>query len=104
MSVILITEANKIFKGDILKGNGKRVNVDGRVAVSNYMRINLKMKFHRIGEILNKDHSLIVYYVKSHNDLYKYNSDYKVKYDLLTVVHRYANLYCNPCVYPLKLN
>lgn len=104
MGDIVIKEANKIFGSDILNGGPKRIHTDGRVAVSNYLRHNLKMTLFKIGDILDRKHCSIIHYIKLHDNLYRYDLEYKEKYDRLTLVNRRSKLICNPCIYPLNLN
>jgi chromosomal replication initiation ATPase DnaA len=101
---ILIKEANKIFKCDLLASSQVRNNVDGRVAVSYYLRIHSKTTFQKIGDLLKKDHGTIMHYMKLHDNLYRYNSEYKNKYDKLTVTHKYSKLFCNTCVFQFNKN
>lgn len=104
MGDIVIKEANKIFGSDILSGSRKRVHTDGRTAVSNYFRNNLGMPYQKIGRILKRKHCSIISSVRLHESLYKYDHEYKNKYDQLTVIHQYSKIICNTCVYPFNLN
>lgn len=58
-----------------------------------------------IGNLIDKDHVMVIYYLKTHTQLYKYDIDYKLKYDKL----KYDKLkepiinkrwLCNQCTYP----
>lgn len=95
----LIREANNVFGCNLLLVSRKRNNVDGRVAVSYYLRIYYKMTFQKIGALFGKEHGIIMHYVRLHKTLYKYNMEYRTKYNQMTMTHNYSRLLCNPCFY-----
>ncbi|MES2864104.1 MAG: hypothetical protein V4666_08300 [Bacteroidota bacterium] len=102
MEEILIREVNDIFSCDVSIETRERKNVDGRVAISYFLRQNSKNSFAKIGGLFNKHYATVMHYVKSHDNLYKFNTNYKTKYDQMST--RYKSLMCRTCVYPLNLN
>lgn len=83
MTNLTIQEVNRIFECDILTAGRKQNNVSGRIAIANHFRSTTAFKLADIGRILNKDHATISHYLKIHDIYYKYDSDYRKKYDRL---------------------
>lgn len=104
MGEIIIKDANEIFGCDLMENNRKRQNVDGRSAVCHYMRNTYGFRFQKIADFFNKSVWSIMHTVKLHEDLYKYNVDYRIKYDKLIEKHNISKLICNTCVYPFNIN
>lgn len=103
MKEIIIKEINRVFKCNLLSTNRKRNNVNGRFAVSHYLRTHEKMTLVSIGNSINKDHASILHYLKQHNDLYKYDRNYKYLYDQIIIAEKPEKWLCNECIYPLKI-
>lgn len=80
MEELIIREINAIFKCDILAENRLQNNVDGRIAFSQYMRINSDLSLQKIGDKINKNHATIIHHLKSHKQLFRYNKEYREKY------------------------
>lgn len=80
----MINEINKVFEADILAKNRKQDNVFARIAYANIMR-NSGKSFQQIGKEINKGHATIMYYCEQHDQLYRFNFDYKYRYDLIQI-------------------
>lgn len=104
MKEIIISEIDRVFKCDLLAISRKQNNVNGRIAVSNYLRAHEKMTLVSIGNCLNKDHASIIHYLKQHADLYKYDRNYKYLYDKIVMPEKPKKWLCNECIYPLNTN
>lgn len=104
MGEIIIKDANKIFECDLTANNRKQETIDGRAAVCNYLRNTYGMRFQKIADLFNKTSATIMHAVTLHNNLYKHNTDYRKKYDMLIATHQYSKLFCNPCVFQLIKN
>jgi hypothetical protein len=77
----LIIRINNIFNCDVNSISRVRENVNGRVALGNFLRIDNKLSLESTGEIINKTHATIIHYCKLHKDLYEYDKNYKIQYD-----------------------
>lgn len=80
---IIIKEVNRIFECDLMADNRKPNNINGRIAISSFIRSFSNLTTSEIGHILNKDHASICYYSKKHILYYRYDKDYRKKYDKL---------------------
>lgn len=78
----MIQETNQIFKADVMAKNRLQHNVFSRIAYANFMYKKGKT-LQSIGKEIKKHHASIIYYCKQHEQLYKYDQDYKLKYDQL---------------------
>ncbi len=101
---IIIKDANKIFNCNVMVPHRKRNAIDGRTAVSNYLRNTYGMTFQKIADAFGKTAGTIMHAVKLHDNLYKHNVDYRTKYDLLISVHDHSKLFCNTCVFQFNKN
>jgi hypothetical protein len=77
----LIIRINNIFNCDVNSISRVRENVNGRVALGNFLRIKKAMSLERTGELINKTHATIIHYCKLHLDLYEYDKIYRIQYD-----------------------
>jgi len=102
MKEIMKQEVNRVFKCDVNHHSRLRTHVYGRIALSNWLRFNTKMTLMAIGEELKKGHDTIIHYLKEHDNLYKYDSDYRLKYDQLKQNSNTTRWLCNWCEYPLN--
>lgn len=103
MEEIMIPQVNRVFSCDVKKKSRLRTHVFGRIAISNYLRYNSKMTLMEIGNLIEKDHVMIIYYLKTHIQLYKYDLDYRLKYDRLKEPIINKRWICNQCTYPFKI-
>jgi len=78
----MIQETNKIFNADVMAKSRKQNHVFARIAYSKTQR-NQGRTLQSIGEEIGKGHDIIIYYCIQHEQLYKFDPDYKQKYDLL---------------------
>jgi len=101
MKEIIIEKVNKIFECDSMSNTRKREVVYGRIAASNYLRMRYKYTFQKIADIYGKTHATIIHYLKQHEALYKYDKEYKEKYNQVTGYNHNERWLCNWCEYPL---
>ena len=78
----MIKETNKIFNADILSRSRKQHHVFSRIAYSKIMR-NYGKTLENIADEIGRNHASIIYYCKQHEQLYKFDQDYKLKFDQL---------------------
>jgi hypothetical protein len=76
----LITMINESFKCDVLDASRLRENVTGRFAISKYLKEEYNYTLKRTGSILNKNHGTIISYLKQHDNLMNYDSEYLKNY------------------------
>lgn len=101
MKELVIHHTNRVFKCDVKNESRERKFVYARIALSHYLRHNLKMTLADIGIVIGKIHCTIIHYLKEHDQLYKYDSDYREKYDKLKSLSNTKRWLCNWCVYPI---
>jgi chromosomal replication initiation ATPase DnaA len=99
MKEIIINQVDRVFNCNALSTLRKRENVNGRIATSFYLRSVEKLSLKKIGQIINKDHSSVIHYIKQHESLYLYEKEYKSLFDKLTKIENTKQLLCNQCVY-----
>jgi len=63
----------------VFSENRKRELVMARVVIGRLLRMNTKMTYSKIGELLNRDHSSVVYYVNLFEDEMQFNEWFKSK-------------------------
>jgi len=78
----MIQEINKIFNADILAKSRKQNNVFAKIAYAKIMRLKGK-KLQAIGNEIGKTHDTIIYYCIQHDQLYKFDRDYKIMFNQL---------------------
>ena len=98
-----IAKVNRIFNCDIMAENRKGNNVLGRIALSSFFRNNLKMTFQSIADETYKTHATIMHHCREHESLFKYNKDYKNKYNELTQNEIIPLILCKPCNFNIKI-
>jgi len=79
----MIQEINKIFNADLMAKSRKQNNVFARIAYSKTQR-NQGRTLQSIGEEIGKGHDTIIYYCIQHEQLYKFDQDYKIRFNQLT--------------------
>ena len=99
MKEIIINQVNRIFSCNTLSTSRKRDNVNGRIASSFYLRYVEKLSLEKIGEIINKNHSSVIHYLKQHESLCLYDKEYKRLYSKLTKIESPKQWLCNQCIY-----
>jgi len=57
-----------------------RQNVYARHAAANFLNKTIDLTLTYCGEVLNKDHATIIHSVREHENLYKYDKEYRFKY------------------------
>ena len=102
MKEISIKEVNRIFKCNVLEPGRKQTNVNGRIAIANHIRSTKRLKIAEIGKILNKDHATISHYLRIHEYYYKYDVNYRIRYDALSKPKVYHREFC--CYTMLEFN
>lgn len=102
MKELMIGIVNRVFDCDVNNESRERKFVYSRIALSHYLRHNSKMTLADIGIVIGKIHSTIIHYLKEHDQLYKYDSDYREKYDKLKSLPNTNRWLCNLCVYPIN--
>lgn len=91
---LIIKKTNKCYSADIMAKNRIRSNVYARIAFGNYCRTVLQMTSSKVGSVLNKNHATILHYQKEHDSLYKYDKEYREKYNELTGVNKPKRWLC----------
>ena len=79
----IIRNINKSLNIDILQETRKREVVEGRVIFSKLMHLQNRHSLAKIGSFLNKDHSLIVHYLKVHDNLFETDKNYQKTFRLI---------------------
>lgn len=102
MTEIIIPEINKIFQCDIMASNRKQNNVDGRIAFSQFMRINSDLSLQKIGNEINKDHSTIIHHLKTHIQLMRFNKEYREKYKQIGLYSGFKRWLCIECEFKIR--
>jgi len=98
----IIAETDRIFNCNSLSKIRKNRNVNGRVAISNYLRNYSNMTFHQISNILKKNHSSIIHYIKMHERFYTYDKQYKSNYDNLIELYPKPSNEQDQCIFIMK--
>lgn len=80
----IIRNINKSLNIDILETTRKREVVEGRVIFSKLMHLQNRYSLAKIGSFLNKDHSLIVHYLKVHDNLFATDKNYQRNFRLIS--------------------
>jgi len=99
MRELIINQVNRVFKCDALSNNRYRENVNGRIAISYYLRMHEKMTLMGIARILKKDHASVIHYLKQHQSLFKYDKEYKTLYSQIIVNDKPKQWLCNECTH-----
>ena len=102
MTEIIIPEINKIFQCDIMASNKQQNNVDGRIAFSQYMRINSDLSLQKIGKIIGKGHATIIHHLKNHKQLIRFNKDYREKYKQIGLYSGLKRWLCVECEFKIR--
>lgn len=103
MKEIIVEKVNRIFDCNSMSNTRKQEVVYSRIAASNYLRFRYKFTFQKIADLYGKTHATIIYYLKQHESLYKYDKIYKEKYDQVTGYNYKQRWLCNWCEYPLTI-
>ena len=82
----IIRNINKSLNIDILQETRKREVVEGRVIFSKLMHLQNRHSLAKIGSFLNKDHSLIVHYLKVHDNLFETDKKYQKTFRLISEI------------------
>ncbi len=90
--ILLKKDIDKTFKTNINRKSRKRDVVNGRIAFSYIARTHLKKSFRVAGEFIKKDHSSIIHYVKTFDDLYQYDKEFKDTFDKIEIESYYQGL------------
>lgn len=99
---LLIREIDFKFNCDILSKSRVRKNAFGRIAFGAVMRKKTMLSLDAIGKIINKDHATVLYYTKEHENLYKWDSDYKEKFDSLMMPIKSKRYLCKENQFKIK--
>jgi len=65
---------------DLMANNRFRQNVYARHAAANYLNKTVDLSLQYCGTVLNKYHATIIHSVREHESLYKYDKEYRFKY------------------------
>lgn len=85
---VISFETLKLFWEEYVKANNigdsrERSNVIHRQAFMHIARNNVSLPLQRIGRLLGKDHSTVIYACRVHEGNYKYDGDYRMIWDNL---------------------
>ena len=80
----IIRNINKSLNIDVLETTRKREVVEGRVIFAKLMHLQNRYSLAKIGSFLNKDHSLIVHYLKVHDNLFETDKNYQRNFRLIS--------------------
>ena len=80
----IIRNINKSLNIDVLETTRKREVVEGRVIFAKLMHLQNRYSLAKIGGFLNKDHSLIVRYLKVHDNLFATDKNYQKTFRLIS--------------------
>jgi chromosomal replication initiation ATPase DnaA len=76
-----IRNINSYFKvSDCLTNNRKRPNVEARAALAYFLNKKKELTLQYTGNIIGKDHATVMYLVRLHIDICRYNRNYQNKY------------------------
>ena len=100
MKELIEPEVNRIFECDIKLKSRLRVNVFGRMAFCNYLKENVVITITDMARYLKMNHATVIYYLKEHKQLYKYDADYRKRYDRLKTPTVEKTGFCNLCILP----
>jgi chromosomal replication initiation ATPase DnaA len=76
----LIKQINKHYNTDVQSTARYLDIVTAKKALCYYMRIVKKCTFQETANLLNLNHATVIHHVEKHNNLYKYDSEYRNKY------------------------
>ena len=82
----IIRNINKSLNIDVLETTRKREVVEGRVIFAKLMHLQNRYSLAKIGGFLNKDHSLIVHYLKVHDNLFATDKNYQKTFRLISEI------------------
>lgn len=102
MKELVLKQVNRIFNCDILDSRRKQDNVYGRIAFATYLRSIRKITVVEIAEFLKKSHPNVCHYIRTHNDCYKYNTDYRKKYNILVNIKPHKRKICRRTVFEFR--
>ena len=80
----IIRNINKSLNIDVLETTRKREVVEGRVIFAKLMHLQNIYSLAKIGSFINKDHSLIVHYLKVHDNLFETDKNYQKTFRLIS--------------------
>jgi hypothetical protein len=106
----LLKNINFYLDIDILKKTRKREVVEGRVIFAKIMHTNNKYTLEKIGGFISKDYSTIIHYLKLHDSLFKHDSNYRKKFNLInekikpTFFVSQTLRKLKPCYYDIRRN
>lgn len=78
----MIQEINKVFNANVLSRSRQQHHVFSRIAYSKIMR-NKGNTLELISGKISRNHSTVIYYLRQHEQLYRFDQDYKLKFDQL---------------------
>ena len=80
---LLCIQSNKVFQGDCFEKSRKRENVNARMAVCVILNEKKFYTLQKIASLFNLNHEMVLYYQKKHNDLIKFNREYRILFNTL---------------------
>jgi len=83
MIELICAQANRIFNGDCFSKSRKRENVNARIAISVILRDKKFYTLQTIASLFDLNHEMVLYYQKKHDELIKFNREYRILYDSL---------------------
>ena len=77
----VVSDESGIPSSKIASNVRDRNLVDARRVVSVILRDSHQIVYNKIGNLLGLEHASIIHYVRGHDNLYKYDRDYRLLFD-----------------------
>ena len=95
-TIIRVLEKASGFNYETLRSKSRKEEINiARNILGVLLRQEYNIRFKRIGQIVNRDHSSVVYYCKSWEGNYKCWPDYKRLFDKCTNIMKTQNIITN---------
>ncbi len=80
----IVTNVFGISKQEMISRTRKRAYVESKTMFAVIAREKLLLSTVEVGDLLNRDHSSIIHYSRTHKDLYKVDKTYRRMFDLIS--------------------